>query len=457
MRKAYSIFIGLIFGITFLKGQGLSQSPYSQFGFGEQLFLGFADQHAMGQTGTADRNPLKYSVLNSASYSALEKTNYRFGMLGQQGTLNQGDRRMRVNGAGLAYLTLGFQLNKKKDWGFVMGAMPYSVRGYNVEVKIDSSFGTITQQVQGEGGTYRLFAGTGKRIGNHLSVGVQGSFIGGQSSTIRTLLFPSNAPYSNYRTSSSAFVYGFQGESGIQYWIPAKLVYKKSIGTGDQKRTVKDTVRFKHQFGINYVVSTKMDATRSDFARTFVLSGSREQVRDTIFYSTRKEQSAVSLPWFFNAGYQIQDQNGQWRLALEWRQGGWSTYTSTLHAQSTTINNWQFSSGFCFRPSMDFFNSGKKIFAKTEYRFGFRTGILPITPSGQSIPETGFSFGLGIPLRTRTVNEDFRFETVFSSLDISAEYFTRGTLNQNLIREEYFRIAVGVSLNDKWFNKRKIE
>ena len=73
------------------------------------------------------------------------------------------------------------------------------------------------------------------------------------------------------------------------------------------------------------------------------------------------------------------------------------------------------------------------------------------------ITDLGISFGMGIPLRTRTVNEEFKYETVFSSLDIAVEYFQRGTLTNNLIQENYWRFVIGVSLNDKWFNKRKIQ
>jgi hypothetical protein len=42
-------------------------------------------------------------------------------------------------------------------------------------------------------------------------------------------------------------------------------------------------------------------------------------------------------------------------------------------------------------------------------------------------------------------------------MNIGYEYGKRGTTNAGLIQENYSNITISLSLNDKWFLKRKID
>jgi hypothetical protein len=41
-------------------------------------------------------------------------------------------------------------------------------------------------------------------------------------------------------------------------------------------------------------------------------------------------------------------------------------------------------------------------------------------------------------------------------MNIGFEWGKRGTTAADLIEEKYFRVNIGLSLNDRWFQKRKI-
>jgi len=43
----------------------------------------------------------------------------------------------------------------------------------------------------------------------------------------------------------------------------------------------------------------------------------------------------------------------------------------------------------------------------------------------------------------------------FSNLNLGLEYGQRGTTNSGLIQENFFKLSIGLSLNDQWFVKRK--
>jgi hypothetical protein len=97
-------------------------------------------------------------------------------------------------------------------------------------------------------------------------------------------------------------------------------------------------------------------------------------------------------------------------------------------------------------------NSISSYWNRVTYRAGLRyenTGLL-VDGSGNNsdfteIKDFGISFGLGLPLkRLSTVNMGF-------------EFGKRGTLENNLIEENYFNFRLSLSLSDRWFVKRKID
>ena len=64
--------------------------------------------------------------------------------------------------------------------------------------------------------------------------------------------------------------------------------------------------------------------------------------------------------------------------------------------------------------------------------------------NSKSIDDMSFTVGLGLPI-TGT----------FSSINIGFEMGKRGTTANGLIQQNYSNISVGLSFNDKWFEKRK--
>ena len=65
---------------------------------------------------------------------------------------------------------------------------------------------------------------------------------------------------------------------------------------------------------------------------------------------------------------------------------------------------------------------------------------------GESIDEFGISFGIGLPAGR-----------LFTNANLGVEYGQRGTTNAGLIQEDFFNVMIGLSLNDKWFIKRKFD
>ena len=77
------------------------------------------------------------------------------------------------------------------------------------------------------------------------------------------------------------------------------------------------------------------------------------------------------------------------------------------------------------------------------YRFGIRSEKTGIVLNGNSIEENGITFGVGLPMAG------------FSNANIGFEIGKRGKKSATLIQENYWSVRLGLSLNDRWFIKRK--
>jgi len=106
-------------------------------------------------------------------------------------------------------------------------------------------------------------------------------------------------------------------------------------------------------------------------------------------------------------------------------------------------NPFGLSVGGFYIPKYNAFNGYWK---RVVYRAGFRTEKTGLVINGQEINEFGISFGAGLPLGT-----------IFSNANLGFEFGRRGTTDYGLIQENFFNFSVSLSLNDRWFVKRKYD
>jgi hypothetical protein len=90
------------------------------------------------------------------------------------------------------------------------------------------------------------------------------------------------------------------------------------------------------------------------------------------------------------------------------------------------------------------YKSFSNYFERVTYRGGFRYENTGLIIDNQSINDSALTFGAGMPLRG-----------TFSNINIGFEFGNRGTKNAGLVKENYMNLSVGLSLNDRWFQKRK--
>jgi hypothetical protein len=74
----------------------------------------------------------------------------------------------------------------------------------------------------------------------------------------------------------------------------------------------------------------------------------------------------------------------------------------------------------------------------------FDTGYLEV--DGKRVNDASISIGIRLPI-----------ENTFSALNISYSYGQKGRIANDLIKENYHKLSINLSLDGIWFVKRKFE
>jgi hypothetical protein len=178
-------------------------------------------------------------------------------------------------------------------------------------------------------------------------------------------------------------------------------------------------------------------------------SSGQEIPRDELF--NRSINGDISIPVKSVFGFGLGKEN-------KWYVGVNQQFQSALSTNSSLISNGgaykyddssKLSIGGYYIPKI---NSISSYWDRVTYRAGLRfedTGLLVKTNNNfTSIKDFGINVGLGLPLPRQ-----------LSNVNIGFEYGQKGTTNNNLVKEEYFKIRLSLSLNPitKWFLKRQID
>ena len=92
--------------------------------------------------------------------------------------------------------------------------------------------------------------------------------------------------------------------------------------------------------------------------------------------------------------------------------------------------------------------TSNKFFKKMAFRVGGRYSSGELLLRNKPISEFGVCLGIGVPLTT--------FNT-HSSINILFEYGRTGTLINDLIRQDYFRFSFCFTLQERWYQRVKLD
>jgi long-subunit fatty acid transport protein len=438
------IFIYLVVLAGFrAEAQNLTKSPYSILGIGEMQFLGTALQSSMGQVGQGMRRPANINVLNPASYSGLKYAVIDGGATYGLGQLSKGGASSSVDNLSFSYFNIAFPLSVKHGVGMAFGLSPYSNIGYNVSTTKTYTDYESTTHMTGTGGFSRFYMGAGAEvlkwdsIKSKLSVGFNASYIFGQINKDQQLIYPEVYNKYNIAETRRRIANGIQLQGGLQFH------HDFTIDTL-WKRPKTDN-QYSFVAGLSYTMGSNITSSEEYFIRSLGV-GQTSGFRDTIAY-IEGNKGTIKLPFSVSAGISFEkkdrfEKKNTWMVGLDINYTDWSSYSSFGRTDSLK-NSLGLGFGASFVPNPTDY---KHYYNRIEYRLGARYDNGNIKLSGKDIETYGVSAGLGLPLGKSK-----------SRLNISAEYFVRGTAENNLIKEEYFRFVFGINFSDTWFQRYKYE
>jgi len=311
----------------------------------------------------------------------------------------------------LDYLAIAVPIGK---WSAAFGLMPYSNVGYKIQSVTESE----GRGYIGNGGLNKAFLAAGYQITPKLSAGLDVAYGFGEIKRTETL-FQEGLQFGS-RILQTNQLNGMSFNTGFNY----KTKFKKY-----------DVVS-----SLTFAPSMNLNSNGSiDQAKIQYNSQGQE-----LAYDSRLElgiKSKYRLPSKFTLGAGI-GESKKWFVAFESAIQGKPNY-DVVYEKATFENATKFSLGGYYIPK---YNSYTSYFSKVVYRAGFRHENTGLVVKSESIRDTAFTLGLGLPVGN-----------MLSNANIGFEIGKKGTINSGLVQENYMNLSIGLSFNDRWFVKRKFD
>ena len=407
----------LFFTLISFAQQGTS-SPYSFYGIGDVKFKGTAENRAMGGL-TIYSDSIHLNFQNPASYTNLKLTTFSLGGTFLTTDLSTNSQSEKARRTAMDYLAVGLPLGK---FGVGFGLMPYSSVGYNIQ-SYKAATATDTQEIKqfsGTGGINKVFFGVGYTLTKKWSLGLDYSYNFGKIET-----------------------YSFRYKEGLQYGAREKNLSDISGGTLTAGVTFNTPINKQVNGFASLTYSPDSKLSSANFRNIATIQYSSMGAEIIVQSSdVDVDNTSMTLPSKLAVGFGI-GQNKKWMLGTE------ITFqkSSNMGNRFNDINNvnyenaTRYSLGGFFIPN---YNSFSKYYQKIVYRGGLRYENTGLIINKTSIKDYAVTAGLGLPIIG-----------VFSNINIGLEYGQRGTTSAGLIQENYTNFTIGLSLNDKWFQKRR--
>jgi len=421
MIRKFLVPVFLLFSIIALAQQGTS-SPYSFYGIGDIRFKGTVENRSMGGVSVFT-DSIHINLQNPASYSGLKLTSFTLGgsaNYSKYTALNSNEKAQRST---FDYLAIGIPMGK---FGAVLGLMPYSSVGYRIRTEGVESLGDESRNVihryNGSGNINKAFLGLAYQIMPNLSVGADFNYNFGEIQTASYRVY-TDFQYGTLESNRSQMS-GFNVNLGLMY-----------------QRKLNDKLDL--YGGLTYTPESvlKTDNTRllSSILYSEDLTSGGVDVLDA-----EESKRTLKMPSKFSFGAGI-GQKRKWLVGAEvsLQQSNKMGNRFDDITNATFENAVKYSVGGYYIPN---YNSFSNYFSKIVYRAGFRYENTGLIVNNESIKDYAFTGGLGFPLGG-----------AFSNLNVGAEFGRRGTAKALLVEENYANVIISLSLNDRWFIKRRYD
>ncbi|HUR66064.1 MAG TPA: hypothetical protein VMZ03_06905 [Chitinophagaceae bacterium] len=463
----FSLTLLVFISASFIPVFGQDNSPYSRFGIGDLVPNTNISTRSMGgiSAGYFDNINLFHNTVNfsnPASYSDFEaykesrskklqsgRVIFDVGVNLDNRTLKQTTPVRKFTASNFLFSNVNIGIPVRQGWGLSFGLRPISRISYKVfraeRLKDPVSGNTIdsaTTRFEGDGGSYLVSGGTGfkifkkqkKRGEENLSFGFNVGYLFGKKdySTRREFRNDTVQYFSgNYQTQTN--FKGIYFDAGLQYRLPIDEA-KKFFGAG-----------------VFVNMGQKLTATQDRTIETFLYDQTLGDLRLDSVSEVKDIKGKIQMPFSITGGITFQKipevrKSGGFLVGIDINYQNWDSYR--FYGQKDSVKS-----------KLEVRLGGQVIpiprsnfFSRIAYRGGFIIGSDYINAQNKNLPQLGITMGFGLPI----ANYNRLSPNQMSILNLSFEYIKRGN-NNNLLRENLFRLSAGFAFSDMWFIKRKYD
>lgn len=398
--------------------QNNTNSPYTRYGLGQLADYGSANSRAMGGVAFALRDRFHINSANPASYTAVDSLTFIFdgGVTLQKDNLSNGTIKMNANNSSFDYISMQF---RAVPWaGISLGLLPFSNVGYQFGTTMDDEVNADnanTVTYQGEGGLHRIYLGAGFKIFKNLSVGANISYLWGQISRTTSESFASNSAILPFSRAVDVDIKSYLIDLGVQYTHQFSKKHQATVG-----------VVFTPGHDLNNTTTITTQTGNSSLGYTI-------NTRDTV------ATFGIPTTLGFGVAYQY---DGRLTVSADLLLQQWSN-SSYMSNEEAYCNRTKIALGAEYFPNP----MGRSYLSHVKYRIGaFYSNPYYRVQGVRGADEYGFTAGFGLPIpRTR------------SYVNLSAQFVRTEGKQANFLNENSFRLCVGVTFNERWFFKRKVD
>ncbi|WP_372947757.1 hypothetical protein [Mariniphaga sp.] len=413
--------------LLFAQFNNNTSSPYSRFGLGDLQPYSFGRTAAMGGASLASRNNQQINTSNPASFTSVDSLGFmfEFGVSGKFANYSNDITSMNANDFNFRYFAMNFQIT---NWmATSLGLTPYSDVGYNVEVTDEvENTGNILYRYAGEGSLSKAYLGLAVDPVKNISVGANLNYMFGLlNRSAQTYFLDAGDFYTNQRNESLR-IRDFNLSLGAQATIPLKNEQRITLAAIVENKPT--FTRFYSDLNTKYIQIQVNNTTRAD--------------QDTIKPFRTEEKGNLEFPLTYGFGISYV-KNNSLEINADYYRQGWSDVNLPGGGSDVLTDLNKFALGAEWIP--DKF-SIRSYLNRIAYRAGLKYENTYLEFDNQQINDFGISFGVGLPVYRSN-----------STINISAELGRRGTIQNNLVLENYAKLNLSVNLYDLWFIQRRFD
>lgn len=401
-----------------------TQSPYTALGIGDIIQPSLVGNMGMGAASIAYPSNKNFNLLNPAMLGIRGYfTSFEIGMSGERRMIKS-DTLSQINGSGnINYIALAFPIKQSQiSAGF--GLAPYSYVNYNIISKneINGIEEEADVNFKGSGGLNTIFYSTGFNLFRSLALGFKVSYLFGSKTeeTIFDLDPPTSFSSALYETIKvNDFLLGFGATYYFKVGEKSQIFLAGIYELGNDVNAKRDERLEQRQKFTGLLLST-----------------------DTIVSNL---QETVRLPQKYGVGISYA-YGTKWMITTDLLIQDWNEYTNLRsELKNPLVRSYRVGFGAEFIPDAV---SVSNYFKRIIYRAGISYELTPYKLNNDQIYDFGINFGVSLPVINRNAP---------SLVSVAFQYGQRSGGADFSISENYFRLALGFTINDIWFYRRKIE